>query len=303
MELSEHFDTMAVAGLLPGKSIDVGATWTLPNAVVMAACELDGVTQHSLQGKLESVKDNLAVCKIAGKVNGINLGAEVDMEIDARLEFDTKAQRIVSLDWKESDKRSQGPITPALTAIVTIKLTRTPIEEPEELNKFALVKVPEAATPPASLTNIHHQDAKKRYELNHPRDWHVTSPEYSAQLVMRNIERGDFIAQVTISPWKQVDPKNVMSLAKFAEEMSKTPGWVQEKETDRQQIKDPPKGHHTVYRVAASGKLDDVRTVQYFYLIVSSTGEQLMATFSVVPQHVPRLGTRDMDFVREIVFP
>ncbi len=303
MELTEHFDTMALAGLVPGKTIEVGKSWAIPNNVVLALCELDGVTEQKLEGTLEAVKGNIAACKVAGKAAGINLGAQVEMEINARFDFDIKQQRIVALEWKENDKRLQGPITPALVAEVSIKLTRTPIEEPEELNKFALVKVPEGATPPASLTNLHHQDAKKRFELSHARDWHVTSPEDSAQLVMRHIERGDFIAQATITAWKKIDVTNVIALEKFADDMAKTPGWAEEKEISREQLKNTPKGQHTVYRVAASGSLDGVRTVQYFYLIVSPQGEQLIATFSVVPQQVQRMGSRDLEMVREIVFP
>jgi hypothetical protein len=294
---------MTIAGLLPDKTIEVGKTWSVPNAAVLALCELDGVTEQNLEGKLESLKDNLALVKIAGKANGINLGAQVEMDITARLEFDTKLQRIVSLEWKEADKRQQGPITPALLADVTIKLTRTPIEEPEQLNNIALVKVPSTATPPSELTNIHFQDAKKRFEMKHARDWHVVSPEDSPQLVMRNIERGDFIGQVTFTSWKKTDPKNVMSLDKFAEDMAKMPGWTEDKEISREKLKDTPKGQHTVYRVAASGELDGVRTVQYYFLIVSPQGEQLVATFSIVPQQVPRLASRDIELIREIAFP
>ena len=303
MELTEHFDTMAVAGLLPGKTIDVGNSWSIPNNVVLALCELDGITEQKLEGKLEAVKDNIALGAISGKVHGINLGAQVEMEVDARFEFDTKSQYIRRLSWKETDKRQQGPITPALSAEVTIKLARTPIEEPEQLNKFALVKVPTTATPPGDLTNIHHRDAKKRFELRYARDWHVVSPEDSPQLVLRHIDRGEFIAQVTVTSWKKTDPKKVMALEKFAEEMSKTPGWVEDKEIERKEVKDAPKGQHTVYRVAASGELDGVRTVQYYYLIVSPQGDQLIVTFSVVPQHNQRLGARDLELVREIVFP
>jgi hypothetical protein len=209
----------------------------------------------------------------------------------------------VSLEWKEADKRQQGPITPALTADVTIKLTRTPIEEPEQLNKFALVPVPAAKTPPSELTNLLHQDAKKRFELTYSRDWHVVSPEDSPQLVMRQIERGDFIGQATFTTWKKTDPKGVIAIEKFADLMAKTPGWAEDQEIERKQLKDIAKGHHTVYRVAASGELDSVRTVQYFYLIVSPRGEQMIATFSIVPQQVQRFGSRDLELVRELVFP
>jgi hypothetical protein len=303
MELTEHFDTMAVSGLLPGKTVEVGKSWTIPNAVVLALCELDGVTEHNLQGKLTLVKDNIAQVQVAGKVNGINLGAQVEMEIDARFEFDTKGQYINHLLWKESDKRQQGPITPALTAAVTIKLDRTPIEEPEQLNKFALVPVPTTATPPIGLTNIHHRDAKNCFELSYPREWHVVSPDDNPQFVLRQLERGDFIAQVTFTAWKKTDPKNAMTLDQFVQDMAKTPGWAEDKEIERKQLTDTSKGHHTVYRVAAAGELDGVRTVQYYYLIVSPQGEQLIVTFSVVPQQVPRLGSRDLELVREIVFP
>src|ERR1043165_7435734 len=136
MELTEHLDTMSIGGLLPGKSMEIGKNWSIPNNVVMALCELEGIVKHSLEGRLDSVKGDVAHIAVTGDANGINLGAQVEMSVSGQLEFDTKQQRIVSLTWKESDKRMQGPITPALTGEVTIKLTRTPIEEPAELNKF-----------------------------------------------------------------------------------------------------------------------------------------------------------------------
>lgn len=303
MELTEHLDTLAVAGLLPNKTVEVGKSWPIPNAVVAALCDFGGLTNHNLEGKLEGVKGNLAQVKIVGNANGINLGAQVAMIINARLDFDVKAQRIVYLEWNETDARHQGPVTPALNADVTVKLTRTPIEEPAELNKFALVPIPTTETPAVNLTNLQHLDAKKRFSLNHARAWHVVSPEDSPQLVMRLVERGEFIAQVTLTPWKKADPKNAMTLDAFAELTAKTPGWATDKEIERKTLDAPAKGHQVVHRVAASGELESVRTVQYFYLIVGSSGEQMIATFSVVPTLVQRLGSRDLELVREITFP
>ncbi len=304
MELTEHFDTMAVSGLVPGKTIDVGKSWKIADRAVAALCELDGLTMHNLEGKLEAVKGNIAQIKIVGNVQGINLGAQVAMIINAKADFDIKAQRIVALEWVETDARHQGPVTPALSAEVTIKLTRTPIEEPEELNKIALVKVPLKA-PAAELTNIRHEDVKNGYTLHHSRSWHVVSPEDGPQLVLRHLERGEFLAQATITTWKKTDPKNVMALGDFADLMAKTPGWAEDKEVERKEFKadERGKGHHAVYRVVASGSLDGVATVQHFYLIVSPQGEQRIVTFSVVPQHVQRLGARDLELIRELAFP
>ena len=85
--------------------------------------------------------------------------------------------------------------------------------------------------------------------------------------------------------------------------MAKTPGWVLDKETERKTLDNPSKGHSAVHRVIANGEMDGVRTVQYFYLIVGTGGEQLIITFSVVPQQAARLGSRDLEMVREIGFP
>jgi hypothetical protein len=301
MEVTEHLDTLALAGLLPGKMTDVGKSWTIPNRVVVALCELDGLTEQNLEGKLEAVKNNRALITIVGKAQGINLGAQVAMLVNARLEFDLKAARIVFLEWKETDERQQGPVSPAMSADLTIHLKRTPIAEPAELGNFALVPIPTTETPPAKLTGIQHLDAKKRFELSYARDWHVVSPDDSPQLVLRQIERGEFIAQATFTVWKKADAK--MKLDEFAALMAKTPGWVEDKEIERKQIDNPAKGNLTIYRVASSGELDGIRTVQYYYLIIGPRGDQMIATFSVVPQHVQRLGSRDLEMVREIAFP
>ena len=139
--------------------------------------------------------------------------------------------------------------------------------------------------------------------LAYARDWHVVSPENSPQLVLRNLDQSLFVAQATITPWKKIDPKNVISIADFAAAMAKTPGWREDKETDRTEIKNLPKGHHAAYRVVASGSLDGVQSTQYFYLIVGVNGQQAIVTFSVDPQQVQRFGGRDVELVREITFP
>ena len=84
---------------------------------------------------------------------------------------------------------------------------------------------------------------------------------------------------------------------------SKSPGWALEKETERKTLESSTKEQQAVHRVIASGELDGVRTVQYFYLVVGPDGQQLIVTFSVVPQHTTRLGARDMELIREIMFP
>jgi hypothetical protein len=298
-ELTEHFDTLFVSGLAPGKTVAVGESWKLGTPVALALCDLEGVTDHDLTCKLEHVKGELATVSVNGTASGIAQGAQVKVLVAARYQFDTKEKRVVSVEWKQSDQRQQGPVSPALSADVVIQLKRTPIAEPAELSQIVLAQVP--AEPAAELLNLHYADPKGRYEFQHGRDWHVVSPGSSPQLVLRLMDRGDFIAQATLTPWKKVDAKETMSLEQFCDVMKTTPGWKEDELLEKVELK-APRGH-ALYRVTASGTLDDVKAVQSFYLVASPEGEQMIVSFSVVPIPVQKLGSRDMDLVRGIAFP
>lgn len=298
-ELTEHFDSLFVPALVPDRTVKVGETWKLGTPVALALCDLEGLTEHDLTCKLDEVKNHVASVSISGTVSGIAQGAQVKLLVDAHYEFDTKEKRVVAVTWKQSEQRQQGPISPAMSADVTIQLKRTPIAEPVELSEFALV--PSQAEPTAEVLDLHHRDGKGRYEMHYNRDWHVVSPESSAYLVLRLMDHGDFIAQATVSAWKKSDPKEVVSLEQFYELMKTTPGWQEEEVLEKNELKQP-RGH-AVYRVTASGTLNEVKAVQSFYLVVSPQGEQLIVSFAVVPTQVQKLESRDFELVRGIVFP
>jgi hypothetical protein len=302
MELTEHFDTQSIPGLLPGKQIAVGQTWPIAPNVVAALCDFDGLVLNKLEGQLKAVKGNIAHISIVGNAEGINLGAQVKVLVNAQLQFDINAQRIVALEWEETDARQQGPIGPAMSADVVVKLKRTPIAVPEALSNNALVKVPNGP-PPSDLTALHHKHP--RYTLNYGREWYVTSPDDSPQLVLRYLERGQFVAQATVStPWKKTPLDKVMPIGAFAAEMRAIPGWSETRQLEENDmLPKGPKSQHTVYRVGAEGDLNGVKTTQFFYLIVGANGEQVVVTFSVGPSQVQQLGQRDLDMIRAIEFP
>ena len=45
---SEHFDTLHLVGLLPGKAVSDGETWKLSNPVVQALCNFEGLAEQDL---------------------------------------------------------------------------------------------------------------------------------------------------------------------------------------------------------------------------------------------------------------
>src|SRR5436305_12584646 len=79
-ELTEHFDTLALPGLLPNKEVAVGAAWTVPTSVVLALCDVDALVSGSLTGKLGAVQGGAATGTVEGIVQGISMGAQATME-------------------------------------------------------------------------------------------------------------------------------------------------------------------------------------------------------------------------------
>ena len=121
--VSEHFDTLALAGLLPGKEVAVGDTWKVGNQAAQALCLFEGLVENNLTGKLAEVKNGEAVISITGTARGIELGAQAKMTVTATAKFDLNRKRLTALEWKQKDDRDQGPASPASTAESTITLT------------------------------------------------------------------------------------------------------------------------------------------------------------------------------------
>ncbi len=298
---SEHFDSLTVVGLLPGKAVAVGETWKIANTVVQALCSYEGVTEHTLTGKLDEVKGDIAYFTVSGDAAGIDQGAIVKSEVTAKCQFDLKAKRLVAVEWTQKDKRDAGPVSPATETTTTNSLTRTPIEQPDKLSDVAIVSVPDNFTPPITLTNIELTDPKGRYEMVHPREWHMVSATDEHQ-VLRLMDRGDFIAQATITPWTAADKGKHLSEDDFKAAMYESPGFELTKELQAGEVPSEQK-ERWVYRLSALGELDGVEVMQNCYLIAAPNGEQVVVTFTMTPKQADKLGARDLSFVGSLEVP
>jgi hypothetical protein len=293
--VSEHFDTLALAGLLPGKEVAVGDTWKVGNQAAQAVCLYEGLVENNLTCKLAEVKNGEAVVSISGSTRGIELGAQAKITVAATARFDLNRKRITALEWKQKDDRDQGPASPALTAESTVTLTRRAIEEPKELTDVALAGVPQGFEPPAALTSVSAHDPKGRFDLNAGRDWQVVS-QTDTRTVLRLLDRGDFVAQATITPWAKAQPGKHLEVKEFREQMLNSPGWQAEDVLQEGDLPNQPDGRY-VYRLTARGEMDGVKVVQCYYLVAGPKGDQVVVAFTLKLTQVNKLGARDMVLV------
>jgi hypothetical protein len=304
VDLTEHFNTLALTGLLAGKQVKVGDSWTISPSVAQALCSLEGLVGHDVTCKLEEVKGDVAHVKVTGTVDGIDLGAKVKILILGVYQFDLKEKRLTALTWKQTDDREPGPVSPALAADAEITLTRSAIEQPTKLNPgFLNGFLGEGKEPPPELTQVAYQDTGKVFEAKHGRDWIMTAQ--GEHTVWRLMNRGDLIAQASVTLWRKFPPGKPATFQEFSGVVSEeSPVWKQPKRigNDGQNLVDVPNGNKC-YRYCAEGKLSGLDVVQYFYLLISPRGDHLFVTCTMDPKQVENLSSRDVNFVRGISFP
>jgi hypothetical protein len=119
---------------------------------------------------------------------------------------------------------------------------------------------------------------------------------------MRLMDRGDFVAQVTITPWTPAPKgKPHLSAEDFKQAMHETPGWQPEAELQAGEV--PAEKGRWVYRLAEQGHLDGLEVVQTFYVVAHEDGRQVVLAFTMTPKQAERLGSHDLSLVGSLDFP
>jgi len=120
-------------------------------------------------------------------------------------------------------------------------------------------------------------------------------------LVLRLMDRGDFVAQATVTAWAKTDPGKHMSGEDFQEEIANTPGWDADQVLQVGEL--PLEKGNWGYRISALGQLDGMKVMQNFYLVAGLQGEQMVLSFTMKQSMVDKLGTRDLSLVSGLEFP
>ena len=123
-----------------------------------------------------------------------------------------------------------------------------------------------------------------------------------AHLVLRLLDRGDFVAQATVTPWQKAEPGQHGDAKAFREAMMASPGWEPQELMQEGELPNQPAGRW-VYRVTARGEMDGVKVVQTFCLVAGPRGEQAVVAFTLKQAQLTKLGARDLLLVDGLDFP
>ena len=292
--VAEHFDPHCLAGLLPGKALNVGDTWAVTNEATHAACLFDSLTKNALNGKLASAGGGFAVFHITGEAEGIENGAKVSLKIDAVGRFHLASSRVVELTWRQTDDREQGPASPAskLEAVAILK-REVLAEEPKELSGV------NPGEPAAAARMLRFVDHRGRFRFDYPREWHITG-QTDDHVILRLLDKGELITQATITAWKKAEPGQHASVEDFKKAVSESPRWVPTRLIEEGEL--AVDGGRWLYRIAAEGKIEEQPAVQLFHMLAGPKGDQAAITFALRPEKMKALAGRETSLVKSLAF-
>lgn len=292
-----HLDTTALSSILPGKAVNIGESWSLSNEATQAICLLDGLAKHDLTGKLTGVANGIASFTVEGSVDGFDVGAKVTIKLTAQGQFDTATNLIRDMTWDLTDVREQGPIAPASETSARLTIARSIATDDAPEFKVAL---PAEGKIPEELLQLKYTDPNNRYSFLHTREWHIVAATDS-HLVMRLVDQGSFVAQLTVATWKKAAPGQHMTPEEFKDAISKQPGWVADRTAEDGELVNS--GGRWIYRISATGKQDDVAVAQWFHAVAGPGGDQVVVTVIARTERAEALSARDIKLIGAIEFP
>ncbi|MEZ6143648.1 MAG: hypothetical protein R3B84_24050 [Zavarzinella sp.] len=295
--VAEHYDTLPIVGLLPEKPVALNDTWKIDPGVVQSLCLFDALTEQDLQATFKSQTDTTATIAVSGTAKGIERGALATLTITAAVTYDKSTEQISAIQWQQRDVRQAGPMTPAANLESETNVVVKP-QAATHVPAGIASKIPAVDRLPQAMASLFVREPAQRYELMHHREWQmIAANQYT--MIMRLMQRGDFIAQLSITYWKKLEAGKNLGADQFVKEISSLPGWEMLSITERGEI--PNEEKRWTYRVVATGKLNGQPVTQHFYCVAAPNGQHVLLTFTGTADNMVRLSTRDLEIVNSLV--
>ena len=290
-------NSLAVPGVLPSRSIQVGERWTLDRDPLAVLLGLDVITQSDVQGTLEKLDGQTAILAIEGAAEGAAEGVVSKIEIRAKANFDVTRRAVTWLAANIRERREIGEAEPGFDVIARLRLALSPQSRSDALERQDAERIDFDAGAGSTLLEFHPQ--RSGFRLVHDRRWRVMVDRHDV-CVLRCVDRGDLIAQCNISELTDAEPGKRMALETFqtqvGQSLTSSAGQITEASqntTDEGQ---------RVLRVQAAGVTSEVPIVWVFYHISSEQGRQAALSFTMEAKVLERFAEGDRTLVESFQF-
>jgi hypothetical protein len=286
-------DPLALVDLLPAEPVALLETWRVGNAAALTLSGYDVLTSNELNAQLESADATQARIRVKGQIKGSALGGGGSITCDGFLTFDRRLAQIDRLELNRAEVRQAGPIEAGLDVKSTLVVTRQAAVPPASLGDAALAGISLEITPQRELLRLITPSGKA--SLLHDRHWHILWDDPKLT-VLKRLEGGQLVAQCNFTIGPTVAKGRHQDPGQFRDDVRRALKQRFGTFLGAGEVEGDPAGGYR-YKVAVQGHEGNLGVVWLYYLVASSAGEQLLATFTLASNHVPGFGNQDLEMI------
>lgn len=287
---------LALNRLAPNKPVKVGETWTHENAVLEAILGMDKVLEQTdIQSKLLEVKDNVAIISLTGGVVGSVLSVKSQIQLQAKYNVDLKSRQVTWIAMGLSEKREVSAAQPGFESSTRIRLATMPIEPVAELDDANKDRV--KLDDPLNGKLLTFESTKGGFQFVHDARWHTMIDRLDGS-VLRLVDRGDLVAQCTVTDLPKLSAGQRTSLDAFVNEIKTKLGksLVAIIENDESTAE----SGLTLQRVTATASADGVSVNWIYYLAMREDGRRVALMFTHDAAMAERFASADSTIVSSL---
>ena len=290
-------DRQVLSLLLPRKPVEVGTVWKPHAAALAAFLAIDTVGDSNVKSTLKAVDGGFARVELEGIVHGALGGVATEIALKCRYYFYIDRGEFASLQLVTQERRAIGHINPGVDVTARLKMRLEPQSGAGSLSNAKLASLQQALDSPNRTLVYHSSDLGVAF--NHGRDWYATAEDRRA-VVLRQLFRGELVAQCNVSILQSVKKGKAITLTQFQKDIRKNLGenfgsFVQANEETNDE-------GYLMYRVEAVGTASTIPVRWIYYLLSDTTGRRVAMVFTMEQDQVARFGAADEDWVRSLKF-
>ncbi|MEC7566324.1 MAG: hypothetical protein VX738_11645 [Planctomycetota bacterium] len=283
--------------LLPSEPVTLKSTWTLENPALTALLVLDAVSSNTVTGRITSLTQDRAKLSIQGKVLGGANGVLTEIELNLQAEYDLKGHRFMMVRSAMTEKREIGHAQPGLDVTARINIQLQPITRLSTIPAAVI----ERCNQPMSAGGDHLllRPSGVPVDLQVDRNWHVLvdQPEL---FVMRQVERGELVAQCSLLPLPEPTRGENMTLVRFQNQIQSSLGEQFHRFVHSQEKPLPSGG--ILFRVVTQGEVDEIPLQWIYYYVTDPDGLGSAFVFTVALDKVEHFADQDRELIATLQF-
>jgi len=288
---------LALEALLPATPIKTGGQWTLADATVARLLALEAVSQQDISCTLDSVKDNIAIVSLEGKVAGAVGGVSTDIELRGKLNFDLSQKAVTWLTLGFRESRAIGHAQPGFEVATKLRMLTVPTKPIDALSDKALADL--SLEPSAAQTLIELNSELAGFQVLHDRRWSVMLERVDL-CVLRLVDRGDLIAQCNITPLPPLAKDQQLSMEGFQEDVKRVLGKNFEEMVEA--TEEQGESGLRALRVVVAGTVGELPIQWTYYHLSDDSGRRASLVFTIESKLLDRFTHIDRELIGNFRF-